>query len=80
MEAFCGNLGPRRQRRKRDDIGDELHLAFERRPRLDASPRKGWIRRKTLSDPFGVSYGEFVICRLQTAVVEQRDLHRRVGG
>ena len=38
MEAFGGNLGARRERCKRDDIGDELHLAFERRPRLDAAP------------------------------------------
>ena len=32
-----------------------------------------------MSDPFGVGYGELVVCRLQTAVVEQRDLDRRVG-
>jgi hypothetical protein len=80
MEAFCGNLGPRRQGRKRDDIGDKLHLAFERRARLDASPGKRWIRWKALSDPFSVGNGELVVRRLQTAVVEQRDLDRRVGG
>src|SRR5262249_30484941 len=74
-----GNLGPRWERRKRDDIGDELHLAFERWPGLYAAPGKRWIGRKTLSDPFGVDYGELVVCRLQTAVVEQRDLDRRVG-
>ncbi len=79
MEAFRGNLGPRRQGRKRDDIGDELHLALERRARLDAAPGKRWIGRKALSHPFGIGYGELVVCRLQTAVVEQRDLDRRVG-
>jgi len=80
VEAFRGNLGPRRQGRKRDDIGDELHLALERRPGLDASPRIRWVRRKALSDPFSIGNGELVICRLQTAVVEQRDLDRGVGG
>src|SRR5262245_8371327 len=80
MKSFCGKFGPRRQGRKRDDIGDKLHLAFERRPRLNASPGKCWIGRKTLSDPFGIGYGELVISRLQTAVVEERDLDRRVGG
>src|SRR5262249_43813382 len=80
MKAFRGNLGPRRQGCQRDDIGDELHLAFERRARLDAAPGKSWIGRKTLSDPFGVGDGELVVCRLQTAVGEQRDLDRRVGG
>jgi hypothetical protein len=32
-----------------------------------------------LSDPFGVGYGELVVCRLQTPVAEQRDLDHRVG-
>src|SRR5262249_28280709 len=64
MKAFRGDLGARRHGRERDDIGDELHLAFERRPRLDTSPGKRWIGRKALSDPFGVGYGEFVVCRL----------------
>src|SRR5262245_18468451 len=80
MKAFRGNLGARRQGRERDDIGDELHLALERRPRLDAAPGKCWIGRKALSDPFSIGYGELVVCRLKAAVVEQRDLDRRVGG
>src|SRR5262249_26943469 len=49
------------------------------RPRLDVAPGKRWIGRKTLSDPFSIGYGELVVCRLQSAVVEQRDLNRRVG-
>src|SRR5258707_15606320 len=79
METFRGNLGARRQGRKRDDIGDELHFALERRPGLDAAPGKRWVGWKALADPFGISYGELVVCCLQTAVVEQRDLDRRVG-
>src|SRR5204863_2589887 len=80
MEALCGNLGARRQGRKRDEVGDELQLALERRTRLNASPGKRWIRRKALSDSFGIGDGELIVRRLQTAIVEQRDLDRRVGG
>src|SRR4029453_16675644 len=79
MKPFRGNLGPRRQGGKRDDIGDELHLALERWSHLDASPRICWVRRKALSDPFSVGNGELVVCRLQTAVVEQRDLDCGIG-
>jgi hypothetical protein len=79
MKSFRGKLGPRRQGGKRDDIGDEFHLALECGPRLNASPRICWVGRKALSDPFSVGNGELVVCRLQTAVVEQRDLDRGIG-
>jgi hypothetical protein len=32
-----------------------------------------------LPDPFGISYGELVVCGVEAAVVKQRDLDRRVG-
>src|SRR5262249_36836256 len=70
MKSFCSNLGPCRQGRKRYDIGDELHLAFERWPGLDAAPGKRWIGRKALCDPLSIDNGKLIVCRLQAAVVE----------
>src|SRR5262249_49835639 len=80
MKAFCRERGACRQSRERYEIGDDVHRALERGARLDAARRKRWIWRKALSDPFSIGDGELVIGCLQTTVVEQRDLDRRIGG
>jgi hypothetical protein len=61
METFRGNLGARRQGRKRDDIGDDLALNFERRCRGDPAQRNGRVWRQALSDARSIGDGELVI-------------------
>ncbi len=72
------DLGHRRQGREREHVGDQLALDFGLDRAGDAKQRERWTGRKARSDPAGFGNGELVVGGLQAAVVQERDLHRRV--
>jgi hypothetical protein len=80
MEARRGNVRARRQRRKRNDIGNDLSLDLEDLGCLDRPDRDRRIRRETCSHSFCIGFGQLVVGGLQAAIVEERDLDRGVGG
>src|SRR5262249_60423418 len=79
-EACRGDLGARRQGRQRKDIGDDSALDLEPDRSLDARNRNRRVRRKALPNPLSVRDGELAGRGLQSAIVEERDLYRGIGG
>ncbi len=80
LEAPGSDLRAHRQGRKRKDTCDDLPFEFRLGGTRHAQHRDLRVRRQRLADPDRFGDPEFVIGRLQAAIVEQRDLYRRFGG
>ena len=81
LTEACGcDFGPCRQGRKGENIGDDSALDLERNRPLDSGNRDRRVWREALSNPFGVGNRELLISDLQTAIVEESDLHCCIGG
>src|SRR5262249_56893382 len=77
-EAVGYDLRACRQGGEREDIADDAPLDVQFDRRRDAAQRKGRVRRQALLEQGRFRQAELVVARLQAAIVEERDLNRRV--
>ena len=75
MEAIACHVGSRRQRGQRQNVGDDLGFEFEGTAARDAGNIEARIGRQAGADTRRFGDAELVICGLQFAVVQQRDLN-----
>ena len=79
-ETVGGDFAAHRKRRKRKNVGDDLALDFDFDRAGDACHGKVRVGRQRLLNPDRLGDAEFVVGRLQAAVIEQGDLHGRIRG
>ncbi len=75
-EPVRGNFRTQRQRRERQNVGDGGGFELAKRPACHMRDRGPGIGRKGCRNHPGFGDAELAIGRLQSAIVEQRDLDR----
>ena len=74
LEALAGNLRSERQGGQRQNVSDHLTLDLVPAIACDARNRESRIGRQAFLDKLGFGQGQFVVRRLQAAIVQERDL------
>jgi hypothetical protein len=74
------DVGAGRQRRQRQDVGDDTPLEVEGARSGNIVEHEARIGRQARLDPRRLGEAELVIGGLKVAIVQQRDLHRGIRG
>ena len=78
FELRGGDAFAQRQQHKVDELFENIH--FQRLTRKSSLESENRIPEQTCFDEIRLRNSEFLVGCLQVVIVEQRDLHRRVGG
>ena len=79
-KTVCCDLRTRRQRRECENIRDDAALYLDFSGARQPLHQKRWIGREARLHHGRFGNPEFVVGGLQPAIVEQRNLHSRIGG